>query len=75
MRVSAPDDDPEQAEHLRPLLESSDRVAPRYRRGLPLLADLARASDDLIIIDWEISNICGYDVLHTARDRPPATEY
>lgn len=69
MRIAVLEDDPEQAEHLRSLLESSGHVAHLYPRGRPLLADLARESYDLIIIDWEVPDISGYDVLRTARDQ------
>jgi two-component system, OmpR family, response regulator RegX3 len=69
MRIAVLEDDAEQAEHVRLLLEASGHSAHVYHRGRPLLAKLAHESYDLIVIDWEVPDISGYDVLRTAREQ------
>jgi DNA-binding response OmpR family regulator len=69
MRIAVLEDDAEQAERVRLLLEASGHVAHVFHRGRPLLAKLAHESYDLIIIDWEVPDMSGYDVLRAARDQ------
>ena len=67
MRIAILEDDLEQAERVRLLLEGSGHTVHVHTRGKPLLAKLAHESYDLIIIDWEIPDISGYDVLRSVR--------
>ena len=61
------EDDTDQAEHLRLLLEESGHTVHVFSRGRALLSKLAHESYDLIIIDWEVPDISGIEVLRTAR--------
>jgi len=61
------EDDTDQAEHLRLLLEGAGHTVHVYSRGRALLGKLAHESYDLIIIDWEVPDVSGLEVLRTAR--------
>lgn len=61
------EDDTDQAEHVRILLEGAGHTVHVYSRGRALLGKLAHESYDLIIIDWEVPDISGIEVLRTAR--------
>jgi DNA-binding response OmpR family regulator len=67
MRIAVLEDDVDQAERVRLMLESAGHVVHVYHRGRALLAKLAHESHDLIIIDWEVPDISGYEVVRTAR--------
>lgn len=69
MRIAVLEDDAEQAEHVRLLLEAAGHTAHVYHRGRALLARLAHESYDLLVIDWEVPDVSGYDVLHRAREQ------
>jgi two-component system, OmpR family, response regulator RegX3 len=67
MRIAVLEDNTDQAEHIRILLERAGHTVHVYTRGRALLGKLAHESYDLIIIDWEVPDISGIDVLRTAR--------
>jgi two-component system, OmpR family, response regulator RegX3 len=69
MRIAILEDDEDQAARVRLLLESAGHSVHLYSRGRPLLAKLAHESYDLLIVDWEVPDISGYDVLRTARSQ------
>jgi len=73
MRIAVLEDDPDQAGRVRLLLESAEHVVHLFSRGKLLLADLARESYDLIIIDWEVPDISGIEVLQTLRKQSITT--
>jgi len=73
MRIAVLEDDADQAERVRQLLESADHVAHLFTRGKLLLADLARESYDLLIIDWEVPDMSGIEVLQTLRKQSMTT--
>jgi DNA-binding response OmpR family regulator len=67
MRIAVLEDDADQAERVRLLLASAGHAVHVYPRGRALLAKLAHESYDLLIIDWEVPDLSGYEVLRTAR--------
>jgi DNA-binding response OmpR family regulator len=67
MRIAVLEDDTDQATRVSLLLQASGHVAHLYERGRQLLAKLPHESYDLIIIDWEIPDISGFEVLRRAR--------
>ena len=73
MRIAVLEDDPDQAGRVRLLLESAEHVVHLFSRGKLLLAELARESYDLIIIDWEVPDISGIEVLQTLRKQSITT--
>ncbi len=72
MRIALLEDDLAQAEGVRRLLEPTHTVH-HYARGRQLLGKLTHESYDLLIIDWELPDLSGLDVVKTLRGQLPAT--
>ncbi len=66
MRIAFLEDDSEQADRISALLESGHK-AQVFDRGRQLLARLRSETFDLIILDWEVPDISGYEVLRSLR--------
>jgi len=67
MRIAVLEDDMDQAEGIRLLLQKAGHVVYTFTRGRALLSKLAHESYDLLIIDWEVPDLSGIEVLHKAR--------
>lgn len=67
MRIAVLEDDADQAERVRMLLESAGHSVHLWSRGRPFLGNLPHESYDLLIVDWEVPDLSGYDVVRTAR--------
>jgi len=67
MRIAVLEDDADQAARVRLLLESAGHQVHVYPLGRPLLGKLAYESYDLIVIDWEVPDLSGYEVLRAVR--------
>ena len=67
MRIALLEDDPDQAAQLQALLEQAGHTVHAFHRGRPLLNHLAHESYDLIVLDWGVPDLSGYDVLRTIR--------
>ncbi len=67
MRIALLEDDPDQAAQLQALLERDGHHVHLFTRGRPLLSNLAHESYDLVVLDWGIPDVSGYDVLRTIR--------
>ena len=67
MRIAVLEDDIDQAEGIRLLLQKAGHAVYLFNRGRALLSKLAHESYDLLIIDWEVPDLSGIDVLHKAR--------
>jgi two-component system, OmpR family, response regulator RegX3 len=67
MRIALLEDDPHQADRITRLLEDNGDVVHAFSRGRALLSKLAHESYDVILIDWEVPDLSGYDVLRSAR--------
>lgn len=73
MRIALLEDEAEQAARERLVLEGGGHSVHVYARGRPLLTALKRESFDLVVIDWEIPDLSGYDVLRTIRGELQST--
>jgi DNA-binding response OmpR family regulator len=69
MRIALLEDDPDQAAQLQALLERAGHVVHLFLRGRPLLNNLAHESYDVIVLDWVVPDVSGYDVLRTIRSQ------
>jgi two-component system, OmpR family, response regulator RegX3 len=69
MRVLLLEDDPAQAATLDEWLRQAGHEVLVFSRGEALLAALNRGSFDLIILDWEVPDISGLDVLQHIRSQ------
>ena len=67
MRIALLEDDIEQAERVASLLSGAGHQVNVFDRGRPLLKELNSESYDLIVLDWEIPDISGYEALRTLR--------
>ena len=69
MRIGVLEDDADQAGWLRQVLEKDGHSVHLFSRGRPLLNKLGYESFDLLVIDWEIPDISGIEVLKKAREQ------
>lgn len=67
MRIALLEDDIEQAERAASLLGGAGHHVNVFDRGRALLKRLNSESYDLILLDWEIPDVSGYEVLRTLR--------
>jgi two-component system, OmpR family, response regulator RegX3 len=67
MRIALLEDDHEQAERAASLLQAAGHQINVFDRGRNLLRQLNGESYDLIMLDWEIPDVSGYEVLRTIR--------
>lgn len=72
MRIALLEDDPDQAARLQSLLESAGHHVHLFDRGRALLARLASESFDVVVLDWGIPDLSGYEVLRTIRSQTVA---
>jgi DNA-binding response OmpR family regulator len=69
LRIALLEDDIEQAERAASLLSGAGHQVNVFDRGRVLLRQLNGESYDLILLDWEIPDVSGYDVLRTIRSQ------
>jgi two-component system response regulator RegX3 len=69
LRIALLEDDIEQAERAASLLNSAGHKVNVFDRGRNLLKQLNSESFDLILLDWEMPDVSGYDVLRIIRSQ------
>jgi len=69
LRIALLEDDIEQAERAASLLNGVGHQVNVFERGRLLLKQLNSESYDLIMLDWEIPDVSGYEVLQTIRGK------
>jgi two-component system response regulator RegX3 len=67
LRIALLEDDIEQAERAASLLTAAGHRVNAFERGRALIKQLNSESYDLILLDWEIPDVSGYEVLRTIR--------
>jgi DNA-binding response OmpR family regulator len=67
LRIALLEDDIEQAERAASLLRAVGHQVNVFDRGRVLIKDLNAESYDLIMLDWEIPDVSGYEVLRAIR--------
>ena len=69
MNIASLEDDPVQAKFIQNCLINAGYNCSSFNAGKLLLADLAKPHCfDLLILDWELPDVSGIDVLHWVRD-------
>jgi DNA-binding response OmpR family regulator len=67
LRIAFLDDDVDQAERIGALLQAAGHNVYVFNRGRALLGQLRCETYDLILLDWEVPDVSGYDVLQAIR--------
>lgn len=67
MRIAMLEDESDHADRAAALLRGAGHQVHIFSRGRALLRDLRSETYELIILDWEIPDVLGYDVLRTIR--------
>ncbi|MGV7211083.1 response regulator transcription factor [Oxalobacteraceae bacterium A2-2] len=73
MRIAVLDTDRSQAELISQVLGSAGHVCHTFATGKELLAQLRKESYDMLIMDWQVADMGGSEVLKRARERLPET--
>lgn len=69
MKIASLEDDVAQANLINSCLTNAGYSCTTFHTGKSLLAALAKTDDfDLLILDWEVPDVSGLDVLHWIRD-------
>jgi DNA-binding response OmpR family regulator len=63
MRIAALDDDPLQLEFFTHALTAMGHACRTYTTGAALLKDLRRETFDLLIVDWQLPDIEGPEII------------
>lgn len=71
MRIAYLEDDPDQAALVRAWLEAGGHSCHPFDRGHALLRSLAHESFDLFLLDWQLPDADGIEVLNEIRARAP----
>jgi DNA-binding response OmpR family regulator len=69
MQISLLEDDPAQAAMVRGWLEEAGHEVRHYERGQDLVAAIPAGHFDLLILDWELPDVSGVEVLNLAREQ------
>ncbi len=72
MRLAILDDDRELCAHVASIMRSSGHACFEFHSGEALQRSLLRESYDLLILDWELPDLSGVDLLAWARANLPA---
>lgn len=70
MRILLVDDDSEVISHIREIVTRRGHSCVALRTGAGLLAELRRETFDLLLLDWNLPDISGLDVLQSIRAMP-----
>jgi DNA-binding response OmpR family regulator len=74
MRIAILDDDAELCTHIGQLMRKAGHTVLELRSGQQMLKELRQESFDLLLLDWELPDLSGLEILKWARanlDPPP----
>ncbi|EGF32794.1 DNA-binding response regulator [Oxalobacteraceae bacterium IMCC9480] len=72
MRIAVLDDDRTQTDLVCQVLSGAGHTCHAFQSGKEMLNQLRRESFDMLIIDWQVPDLSGADVLRWAREKLPA---
>jgi len=72
MRIAVLDDDRIQTDLVCQVLTTAGHACYPFQSGKEMLNQLRRESFDMLIIDWQVPDLSGADVLRWAREKLPA---
>ncbi|MCM5680472.1 response regulator transcription factor [Schlegelella sp. S2-27] len=67
MRVAALDDDPSQLDLVQRSVKASGHECAIFSKGQALLRELRRESFDLLVLDWQLPDVAGIDIVRWVR--------
>jgi DNA-binding response OmpR family regulator len=67
MRIASVDDDENQLDLIRSTLKAIGHSCLSYVDGASFLKDLRRDTFDMLIVDWQLPDTTGIDIIHTVR--------
>lgn len=73
MRIAIVDDDENVIEFMENILVEADFGCTSFRTGASFLAALRRSTFDLILLDWNLPDLTGLDLLRSLRETMSAT--
>ena len=73
MRIAVLDDDPSQTDLVCQVLTSSGHICHPFQSGKEILNQLRRESYDMLVLDWQVPDLSGPEVLRWVRDKLPKT--
>ncbi|MFJ2989371.1 response regulator transcription factor [Collimonas sp. NPDC087041] len=73
MRIAVLDDDPSQTDLVCQVLTSSGHTCHPFQSGKEILNQLRRESYDMLVLDWQVPDLSGPEVLRWVRDKLPRT--
>jgi DNA-binding response OmpR family regulator len=73
MRIAVLDDDPSQTDLVCQVLTSSGHNCHPFQSGKEILNQLRRESYDMLVLDWQVPDLSGPEVLRWVRDKLPKT--
>ena len=73
MRIAVLDDDPLQLELIDQVARQAGHLCRLHQSGAAFIQDLRRESFDLLLVDWEVPDLSGPEVVRWAREHLPPT--
>ena len=73
MRIAVLDKDRSQADLICQVLTSAGHTCQTYDSGKDMLANLRKDSFDMLILDWQVADLPGAEVLRRAKEKMSAT--
>ena len=73
MRIAVLDNDRSQADLICQVLSSAGHTCQTFDSGKEMLAQLRKDSFDMLILDWQLGDMGGADVLRRAKEKISAT--
>jgi DNA-binding response OmpR family regulator len=73
MRIAVLDNDRTQADLICQVLTSAGHVCQNFETGKEMLNNLRKDSCDMLILDWQVSDLGGAEVLRRSKEKMSAT--
>ncbi|HEX7643526.1 MAG TPA: response regulator transcription factor [Burkholderiaceae bacterium] len=73
MRIAVLDDDRSQTDLVCQVLTAAGHICHPFASGKEMLAQLRRELYDMLVIDWQVPDLSGAEVLRWAREKLPPT--
>src|SRR5687768_10310907 len=73
MRIAVLDNDRSQADLICQVLTSAGHICQSFDNGKELLSQLRKDSFDMLILDWQVADLTGAEVLRRAKEKMSST--